>query len=135
MNAISGWLFRFPLLSAIAIGVVSPIAFGYLAVFSCPHDSGMFWLPLASTECTGEYFGELGFLITALPGLIVLVLLLILASSVAQFGHFLDSLLPAEVLAFVLCLLPNLLVWWLVFTALQRMHHKNENEISASSED
>ncbi len=133
MNTISRWLLRFPLLSAIAIGVISPLAFGRLAIYSCPHDSGLFWLPLASAECPGEFLGQLGFLITAIPGLTVLILLMVLASSVAPAGHFLDSILPAEISIPLLCLLPNLFVWWLVFTAIRRAHHQNRNESGAPS--
>lgn len=127
MNAISRWFIRFPLLSAITIGVISPIAFGYLALFSCPHDSGLFWLPLVSAECSGELLGQLGFLITAVPGLIVLILIMFLASSIAPFGHFIDSILPAEISMSIACLLPNLFVWWLFFTSTRRTRHKNES--------
>jgi len=124
----SRWLFRFPWLSAITIGIIAPLAFGYLAVKSCPHESGLFWLPLVSAECPGEFLGELGFLITTTPGLVALLGVMFLASSVPPLGNFLDNLLPAEVTMSILCLVPNLSVWLLIFTIIRRRILQNKNE-------
>lgn len=64
-----------------------------------------------------------------------MLLILFIGTSVPSVFSALDLVLPAnqELTMSLLCLVPNLSVWWLVFSSIRRARDRSQKESSTSS--
>ncbi len=113
------WIFRFPVITGVGLGLLVPLIFGYIGLASCPHEAGLAYFPLLSAECPGEYIGTLGFLLSASPGLALIVLLYAFPSLLS---FLLDRFQPGTQiwLMSLLCLATNVVTYWAIFEAIRR---------------
>jgi hypothetical protein len=115
------------------MGIGLPVAFNALWVSSCPHEYGMIFVPLISAECVGEFIGQLGFFLTAMPALgvgLCLISFMVPLVGVIEESPPLIHLSPtqADYALLSTAALINLVFYWIVIYRVFRRRSKSLSE-------
>ena len=91
-----------------------------MIIKSCPHGGGLAYFPLLSAQCTGEYLGTIGFLLTSMPGIIVGISLTIYSARRFELtgieSQLSEQLSPEGQFLFVVVLsaIANVIAYWII---------------------